>query len=342
MGRRHLEHYLAELGASGAVTAAAAVVGDADAIAWQGGCGRKSRRTAGRVTSSSLFDLASLTKPVTATLALVLDQREELPLQGTVRRALAGDAGEAAQGLARKSLGSLLRHRSGFQAWAPLFADRENGNEIVSRLVSNASLHGAPRGTYSDLGYILWGLLAGRDRGVSVETLVRRKVAGPLGVEFSGRPGKRASVVECVLGNGRERELAAAQGIEIAVRRAPKPGTAQDGNARLLGPSGHAGLFSSARAMWRLAAEWARPSRLLSPVSVAAALCGRGDYALGWRRRPLETRGRDRLWYGHLGFTGGGVWFCPETTEIRVLLAHRSALSVDLSDWRRRFLEIRD
>lgn len=171
--------------------------------------------------------------------------------------------------------------------------------------------------------------------------LIREFVSLPLGIDQLGEPpGNRNSAVECPLDNARERELALAQGIRIPIRRAPAIGAVQDGNAQFLGPSGHAGCFGSARAMWRLAAEWVRPGRVLNRESVEAALRGRGAYALGWRRRPPETRRRGRLWYGHLGFTGGGVWFCPETEEIRVLLAHRSSLEVDLSEWRERFLTL--
>ena len=154
-------------------------------------------------------------------------------------------------------------------------------------------------------------------------------------------PGDVSGAVECRLGNGRERDLARGQGIEISRRQPPRIGTIQDGNARFLsGPGGHAGLFGSARGLWRLAGEWARPGAVLASGSVDRALAGRGRYALGWRRQPPATAKRSGLWYGHTGFTGGGVWFCPETGEVRVLLAHRSALSVSMKDWQARFVEL--
>ncbi len=341
MGRLDLKRYLEDLLASGTVTAAAAVIGDGRSIACEGACGAKRRAGGGRVTTSSLFDLASLTKPVIATVAQALDAEGVLPLRRSVSRALAGHEIRVAPCLARKSLGSLLRHRSGFQPWAPLFAHGTNEADAMRWLVSDPALHGAAPSTYSDLGYILWGWLAERARGVSLATMVREYVSRPLDIDRLAKlPRNRDSVVECRLGNRRERELAAAQGIEIPVRRAPAIGTAQDGNARFLRFAGHAGLFGSARALWRLAAEWAEPSKVLSPAAVAIALGGRGAYALGWRRRPPETRGLAGVWYGHLGFTGGGVWFCPETAEVRVLLAHRSSIAVDLDDWRKRFLEV--
>ena len=340
-GKTDLKRYLEDLLASGTVTAAAAVIGDARSIAREGACGAKRRAGGGRVTTSSLFDLASLTKPVMATVAQVLDAEGVLPLRRSVSRALAGHEIGVAPCLARKSLGSLLRHRSGLQPWAPLFAHGANEVDAVRRLVSDPALHGAVASTYSDLGYILWGWIAELARGLSLATLVREYVARPLGIDrLAQQPRHRDSVVECRLGNGRERELAAAQGVEIPVRRAPSIGTVQDGNARFLTFAAHAGLFGSARALWRLAAEWAAPSKVLRPAGVATSLGGRGEYALGWRRRPPETRGRSGLWYGHLGFTGGGVWFCPETTEVRVLLAHRRSIAVGLEDWRKRFLEI--
>lgn len=340
-GKMDLKRYLEDLLASGAVTAAAAVIGDARSITCEGAGGVKRRDGTGRVTTSSLFDLASLTKPVIATLALALDVEGGLPLRRSVARALAGHEIGVSPCLARKSLGSLLRHRSGLQPWAPLFARCANEVEAVRWLTSDPALHGAAPSTYSDLGYILWGWLAERCLGATLAAMVRERVSRPLGTDQLGRPpNNRDSVVECRLGNGRERQLAAAQGIEIPVRRAPSIGTVQDGNARFSRSAGHAGFFGSARAVWRLAAEWAEPSRVLSPAAVAASLGGRGGYALGWRRRPPETRGRAGLWYGHLGFTGCGVWFCPATSEVRVLLAHRSSIAVGLEGWRKKFLEL--
>ncbi len=337
-----LQSFLSELHASGAVTAAAAVLGDARGIAREGGVGVKRRRRSGRVTTSSLFDLASLTKPVTATLALALERSGGLSTRASVGRVLHGSGFEIDPSLRSRRLVTLLRHRSGLTAWAPLFARCRRPEEAVELLTSSPDLLGAAPATYSDLGYILWGLLVEAVTERSLGSLVEERIVRPLGLRgLSEPPGDMPAAVECRLGNQRERQLARAQGIDIGLRRAPSIGAIQDGNARFLGgPAGHAGLFGSARAIWRLAAEWVEPGALLECRQVERALGGRGEFALGWRRSPPAAAGRSGLWYGHTGFTGGGAWFSPETKEIRVLLAHRSSVSVSLVEWRARFLEV--
>lgn len=345
MRRSSLTGYLEELRASGAVTAASAVIGNADEILGESGCGATRRRAGSRVTPSSLFDLASLTKPVVATLGLAMDSDRlvqlETPIGEAIEKASLAVEGATPE-LVDRTLASLLRHRSGLAPWTPLFARCRSADEAVPFLTTNVGLLGAAASTYSDLGYILFGRLAEAVSGIDLPELIRQRLTFPLQLEgLCGPPGRMPAVVECRLGNARERQLAATQGIELPIRRAPSLGTPQDGNARFLGPSGHAGLFGSARDLWRLAAEWARPGRLLTEAAVSRALGGDGEYALGWRRRPPATRNRSGVWYGHVGFTGGGVWFSPETREIRVLLAHRSSVRVRLEGWRERFLEIR-
>lgn len=343
MARSALERFLGDLLSSGAVTAAAAVIGSSEEIEHEAACGSTGPGSRQAVTSASLFDLASLTKPVVATVALSLDADGELPLRASVGLALmrTGFRSKARPEVARKSLGSLLRHRAGFEPWTPLFARCSRAELAAPWLATEPSLLGAAPGTYSDLGYILWGWLAERWTGRGLGELVDERLARPLGLAaLTKAPGAGPTVVACGLSNARERELAARQGVAIAPRGAPEVGTPQDGNARFLGLSGHAGLFGSARSLWTMTGEWARPGRVASAAAFAAALRGRGRYALGWRRRPPEARGRSGVWYGHLGFTGGGAWFSPATGEVRVLLAHRSSVEVQLHDWRKRFLEL--
>ncbi len=343
MSSRKLRRFLDGLYASGAVSAAAALVGSSRSIEYRAAVGVKRRRGAGRVTTSSLFDLASLTKPVTATLALALDRRGDLSLSTTVGGALGREGIAVESSLGRRRLGTLLRHRSGLRPWTPLFDRCRARSEVVELLSSSPGLLSAGPQAYSDLGFILWGGIAEATTGRSLGALMQEHVARPLGLHgLVGPPGDVPTVVECRLGNERERDLARAEGLEIAGRGSPPPGTAQDGNARFLGgPSGHAGLFGSARAIWRLAAEWLAPGAVLTEAAVESALAGRGEFVLGWWRRPAESAGRAGLWYGHRGFTGGGVWFCPETDEIRVFLAHRSSVSVPLNQWHERFLELK-
>lgn len=284
------------------------------------------------------FDLASLTKPFVATLALALDQNDRLPLSTPIAEALPEAAAVCRpQGV----LGDLLRHRSGLIPWLPFYAlGRRPGRALLRAFEPD---HWRARvGTYSDLGYILWRLAAERCCGESLEEMLRNAVLSPLaltGVETG--PGSRPDVVRCRLDTLREVELAADLGYEIALRGAPKRGRPQDGNARFLGGlPGHAGLFGSARAVAALGCEWLAPTRVLDPVTVRRALAGAGPYALGFARRRVRGAAGSALGpaaFGHTGFTGGSLWIDPDARLVAVLLGHRWHAGCNLAPVRRRF-----
>lgn len=283
---------------------------------------------AGEAEPGSWFDLGSLTKLFTATLALTLDADGVLPLDTPVGEVL----WEAPPRIAATACQDLLRHRAGYAAWRPLYALMDDPEELLPWLLSE-DLLGAPEGTYSDLDVILWGLVAERASGAPLAELLRRRVLEPLGLTSTGpSPGSLPQVVPCRLDNGKEVELAADLGIEIESVAEPPRGIVQDGNARFLGGlEAHAGLFAPAADVVALAREWLRPGRLLDPSRVARALAGpEGPYALTWRRE--ERTGA----YSHTGFPGGYVRIDREPGTVHVLLAHKTSSAVDLSDARRR------
>ena len=298
-------------------------------------------RREGRASPDERFDLASLTKPFVATLALVLEGSGELPLATRL-----GDLFPAASHpLARLDLESLLRHRSGLAAWAPLPQLAHDRSSALARLLDGRWL-ATPGERYSDLGFILWSRAAEQATGLPLDELLRERVLAPLDLErVEPSPCQSiADVVSCPLDNRREVELAAALGVTLAPTGPPAKGVVQDGNARFLsqggGLAGHAGLFADVDSVVALAREWLNPRRLLTPSLVERALAGRGEYALGWARRRLAGSAGPALSaeaFGHTGFTGGSVWIDPRQRLVAVLLGHRSTLDVDLNRWRRRF-----
>ena len=334
---------LARLG--GAVSAIEALVADSQQV--------RGRHAAGyRVGGESLqpgarFDAASLTKPCMATLALVLDGSKTLPLATRLGEYFPG----AGQWSRDRTLEDLLRHRSGIAAWAPLAARLgkrlSNAEELSVFLLSEGlwPQTGDDRrelATYSDLGYILWGLAAEKATGKSLADLLDHHVAAPLGLAplgaLAGHPPPE-EIVECRLDNGKEVELAAEQGVKLS-RQAPfLRGVPQDGNSRAMGRlSGHAGLFVTADEMLTLAREWLRPERLLTGAAVDHALAGEGTYALGWARQSADGSSGPALApgaFGHTGFTGGSLWLEPERGRSVIVLAHRLSSRLDMNPIRR-------
>lgn len=348
--RTAISRFLHEMVEGGTATAAVALIGEPDQVLWALSAGwvRGTGETGTRSRVSTRFDLASVTKPIVATLAVVLDAEGVLPLETAV-----GDVWPAAHpDLARRPLSDLLRHRSGLFAWYPFYHRCRTREEVLALLLSGELL-GARPGTYSDVGYLLWGMTVERRTGESLGKLLRTRVlAHPLwlsGVVPS--PGPQRDVAECHMHTGKEIELAAGLGLAIANQGPPPTGQPQDGNARFLGglrgkaggvgcTEGHAGLFGRAHDLWRLGSEWLEPRRLLKREAVQAALAGDGPFALGWERATRTGSAGPALSassFGHTGFAGGSLWIDPEAGRILVLLSHRTDPSSDINAWRRRF-----
>jgi len=336
-----VEAALADLVAGGAATAAVGLVGTAEEILWTAAAGEA--RPGFPATPETRFDYASLTKPFTATLALVLDADGTLPLRSRIREVWP----EADVRLGRRTLEDLLRHRSGLPAWAPLYHLCRTREEVLALLLGGAGW-GARAETYSDLGYLLWGMAAEQVAGRPLAELLRTRVLAPLGLDaVEAAPGDRLDVAASPMGTGKEVELAARQGIVVALQPPPPAGVPQDGNARYLvrlpgfGPVlGHAGLFGRACDLRVLAAEWLSPGRLLQPGRVAAAWFGGRSFALGWWRRTLRGSAGRALppsSVGHTGFAGNSLWIDRERRRIYVLLATRIDPRSDMNRWRRRF-----
>jgi len=344
MPRGQLRAWLDRISALGGVvsSAEAAVVAGGE-VRFRHAAGYRLGGEALRPESGARFDAASLTKPWFATLGLVLDLAGELPLATAIGDLL--PEGRVSAPLAGRSLEDLLRHRSGIPAWTALGlrlgGEREDPDAVLG-LIFREPLSPPESGPYSDLGYIAWGLLVERATGTSLSDLLDSRVCAPLGLAPLGAlASDPPQPVECRLDNGREVELAAAQGLSLSRQRTFHLGRPQDGNARVLGRlSAHAGIFATVEEELALAEEWLRPGRLLSPKSVAHALAGDGSYALGWKRSAPGGAVAGTMTscaVGHAGFTGGSLWIDPERDRVELLLAHRLASRIDFDPFRREF-----
>lgn len=310
----------------GAADAAAGLVGSAERVSLE--------------TSTARFDYASLTKPFVATLGLLLDRDRTLPL--TTRIGAVWPQSHSAVG--SRTVEDLFRHRAGLAGWTPLY-HRCRTIEDARELILSGELPGARPGTYSDLDYILLALMMERVTGRKLYDLLRERVLDPLGLTRVGAPGPLDELALSRMGTAKEVSLAAKQGLAIADLGPPPAGQPQDGNARFLvrlgmPVTGHAGLFGDARSLWRLAAEWLAPGKLLQPEEVSRALAGGGRFALGWWRRTVRGAAGPALSagsFGHTGFAGGSLWSDPARGAIYVLLSSRLDPMNDMNRIRRRF-----
>lgn len=306
----------------------------------------------------TLYDLASLTKPLAgALLAAGLEAEGRLALEDALGRHLPEwtPAGPAS----RITLLDLLTHRSGLPAWKPLYLHASDRLGCVLWL-RDQPLERAPGAgvVYSDPGYVLLGLALERAGGEPLDRLFRHRVAGPLGLtDLLFRPDRalRHRIAATEAGNRKERLLAGPEGDRYNGWRTEVAwGEVHDLNARLLdGVSAHAGLFGTARAVFRVALEFLGPGaglldsrrRTLFATSLTSGLGD--DRTLGFRlvgdRRDAAGAGMSARSFGHAGFTGTSLFIDPDSRRLYILLTNRvhpEFRDIDMNAIRREFHEI--
>ncbi|MGC8762921.1 MAG: serine hydrolase domain-containing protein [Acidobacteriota bacterium] len=305
-------------------------VAGADSTPFQGlGGWALSEPEARPVARETLWDLASLTKPLaTALLALRASDAGLLDLE----EPLGGLSPPA-------SLLDLLRHDGGFPPWLPLYAFARNREGAFRWLLREAPRRAGGPPEYSCLGYILAGLLLEERLGAPLPELFRRFVSQPLGLggeeALFAPPGalrERAAATE--LHGESEAEMARPYGA------APPPfrggvawGEVHDGNARFLGgAAGNAGLFATLRGVEVLASAFFPSRRFLSPRALAWAW--ESPHAAGGVRRTAGWKcGDSAPWaaaahlpwgaVGHEGYTGTAVYLDRERERAYILLTNR-------------------
>jgi uncharacterized protein YbbC (DUF1343 family)/CubicO group peptidase (beta-lactamase class C family) len=275
------------------------------------------------MTVDTVFDLASLTKPVaTATSVFLLVEEGKLRLTDPVTRYLPtfGQHGKE-----KITIEQLLLHTSGLIADNPE-ADYRDGRaralERIDRLTPLAEP--GTRFTYSDVNYIVLGELVERLAGVPLDRFAAAHIFSPLGMNDTGfRPqGKRKA---------RAAPTERREGRWML-------GEVHDPRAHLLGGvAGHAGLFSTADdlavfvQMLRNGGTY-HGHRILSPESVRAMTAPHpvpgGLRSLGWDVQTAFSRNRGTLFprgqgYGHTGFTGTSIWVDPPSDTAVVFLSNR-------------------
>ena len=283
------------------------------------------------VTPETLYDLASLTKPlVTGSLLLRTVALGRLDLSMTVASLLPKAAGTFTGGA---TLSELLSHSAGLCAWAPLYERvsptlaLEDRKRELFRLILDLP-PAAPRGEkslYSDFGFMLLGWILEQVWNAPLDRLYREIIAGPLKVAGADFLTSGSPLGEAV----REGRIPVASTETDPGTGLPLTGVVHDEHARLLGGvSGHAGLFGSARAVWELARPWLGGGFFPEPWLRLFRSRKEGlEWALGWDTpTPGSSSGRfmtPEASIGHLGYAGTSLWIDWRMERIVVLLTNR-------------------
>lgn len=288
--------------------------------------------TAAPVTRDTRYDLASVTKVVATTAAVLrLIDDGALTLHTPVHRVLPSYPGPTAT-----TVEDLLRHRAGLWEWQPLYLapGAERGAAAVLDSLPPRYRPGAAR-HYSDLGFMHLGRLVAAVFGGTLADAVRALALDPAGLRgaaFGPLDPANGPVAASAWGDHAEQRMVAT-GKPYPVlwpagsfrwREGLLSGAANDGNCAhaWAGVAGHAGLFGTVDDL------------LDAALSVAGRLAG-GDphgllgagpdaeQSLGWRVRTVATgRGPGRMLW-HPGFTGCAVGVLPHGAGAVALATNR-------------------
>ncbi|MCH8568150.1 MAG: serine hydrolase, partial [Balneolales bacterium] len=281
------------------------------------------------VRANDIYDLASLTKPMATTAAvMMLVDEGKLSLDMPVSRFIpAWNSGNKA----KVTLEQLLNHTSGLPAFRT-FNDHLGSPERLRNAVFQEPLVHSPgeRVLYSDLGFIILGEIVAMASGESFDQFLNRRLYYPMGMSDTiFRPSRR--------GRWTTNRIPPTE-IDTELRKKTIQAEVHDERAYYLGGiAGHAGLFSTGSDVARfsqmmLQNGFYNNQRFISEETIArftARADSQQTRALGFDFKSLAgftTAGQlaGKHTYGHLGFTGTSLWIDPEQNMAVIVLTNRT------------------
>lgn len=314
----------------GDVPGVVALVGRRGAVAYARAVGRRAVEPASEpMTRDTIFDLASLTKPVaTSASVMILLEQGKLRLDDRLGTLLP-EFGNHGKGPI--TVEQLLRHRSGLIADNPL-SDYDDGPAEAWRRLADLDLKAPPgeRFLYSDVNFLILGRIVERIAGQSLDAFARANIFEPLDMA-----GTRFLPAGEALSEELRARIAPTEPDAGAMLR----GVVHDPRSRALGGvAGHAGLFGTADDLAVFAqtildaGRAPNGYRLLAPLTVRL-MTSPGDEperqrrGLGWDVATGFSAPRGALFgpssFGHTGFTGTSLWIDPESQTFVILLTSR-------------------
>jgi len=283
---------------------------------------RSTRPNAEPMTVDTVFDLASLTKPVaTATAVMRLVETGALKLDEKVATYWPEFGANGKDAL---TLEHLLLHTSGLIADNPIGDYADGPAKSLERIAALKPL-AAPgsKFIYSDVNFIVLGELVGRASPHRLDELVRINVFEPLAMNDTGFQPAESLRPRVAPTEQRDGEWLRGQ---VHDPRAAKLG----------GVAGHAGLFGTADDLIRfgrmmLGGGQLDGTRVLKPETVKLMTTPRpvpgGLRGLGWDVRTGFSANRGARFprdggFGHTGFTGTSIWIDPASETVVVFLSN--------------------
>ncbi len=288
------------------------------------------------VMENTFYDLASLTKPLVTTMSILnLLGEGKIRLEHTM-----ADIFEKKMPKDKEKITvmDLLSHSSGMPAYKPFFCDlqkikgKERRKQQLYRLIENEKLiyETGQKSLYSDLGFMLLGLIIEEKSGEKLDQFIGKKIYKPLNIE------KGIFFPKANRGKGKN---VFAPTENCPWRKRTINGEVSDENCYILGGvSGHAGAFGNVGGVlkmctilldvWKNKANHpALPNDKLQLFFKRRSEINGSTWALGFDtpNRGGSSSGKyfSEKSVGHLGFTGTSFWIDPDRELVVVLLSNR-------------------
>lgn len=304
---------------------AVVLIGDQNQVQYAAAFGNRALTPRPQVmTRDTIFDLASLTKVIATTTAILqLSEKKRIGLDSPVTRYWPGFG---ANGKEKITIRQLLAHSSGLRPDLDL-QHNWSGRAAALRLIQAEHPVANPGAgvLYSDINFEVLGEVVSRVSGLTLDRYCQRYIFAPLRMTDTGfRPAMAAwsRVAPTVLRVG------------ATTRNIVHDPTAY----RMGGVAGHAGLFSTADDLGRFARALLNGgsldgARILRAETVAAMLVPQSPAqqsawrGLGWKLDAPFAGNRNELpqlgALSHTGYTGTALWIDPVTRHFLIILSNR-------------------
>jgi uncharacterized protein YbbC (DUF1343 family)/CubicO group peptidase (beta-lactamase class C family) len=271
------------------------------------------------MTPDTIFDVASLTKVVATTTAVMqLVQKGEVRDNDPVAKYIPEFAQNGKEDV---TVRELLTHHSGFGPDLDLTQPWE-GKDTGLRMAFAEKPQDTPgaKFVYSDINFIVLGALVERVSGMPLDEYCQRNIFGPLAMSHTRFLPPHAWLPKIAPTQYDEHDKMLW-------------GVVHDPTARRMGGvAGHAGLFSTADDLAKFADFLLQGGRVLSPLMIEKMTTPQQPptsqvlRGFGWDiDSPLSTNRGELLpigSFGHTGFTGTSLWIDPTTKTYIILLTN--------------------
>ncbi len=292
------------------------------------------------VTEESIFDLASVTKVIATTSAImILYEQQKFNLTDKVSEYIPEFGNNGKENL---TILNLLIHNSGLTAFVPFYKTYSTRSEVLNAIY-NAGLEYEPetKSVYSDLNAVMLGLLVEKISGMDLNEFCKQNIFIPLNMHSTMfKPDEKL----------KDRILPTEYDTYWRMRQIQ--GEVHDETTSILGGiSGNAGLFSNSTDLYKFMrvmmnngkyynpyTRGLKEEKLFSPDIISLFIkryenvSYENSRALGWDTKPLAASGKYRIpcgelisenCFGHTGYTGTSIWCDTDRNLVVIFLTNR-------------------